>query len=182
VYRDLSIIAKRSVESARIQEIILREGRELVESVALFDLFEEADRPPGKSPGFQDMLSIQRNHSGRQDINKLHESIVERIGKETGARLRRCSQTMQVLERKVFQDRRSQQDYRRRTLCAEVLGKRVSADPPCPCRHEPTNLSEERSGTDYGNQRLLYEEKLTIEGARQRLKQKKERTAVRMPA
>ena len=33
VYRDLSIVAKRSLESARIQEIILREGRGLVESV-----------------------------------------------------------------------------------------------------------------------------------------------------
>jgi len=50
VYRDLSIIAKRSVESARIQEIILREGRELVESVALFDLFEGGKIDPWKKP------------------------------------------------------------------------------------------------------------------------------------
>ena len=89
VYRDLSIIAKRSVESARIQEIILREGRELVESVALFDLFEGGKIDPlEKALAFRICYRSRETTLDGKDINKLHESIVERIGKETGARLR----------------------------------------------------------------------------------------------
>jgi phenylalanyl-tRNA synthetase beta chain len=89
VYRDLSIIAKRSVESARIQEIIRHQGRELVESVTLFDVFEG-----GKIDPLENALAFRICYRSKdttldgKDINKLHESIVERIGKETGARLR----------------------------------------------------------------------------------------------
>jgi len=89
VYRDLSIIAKRSVENARIQEIILREGRELVESATLFDLFEgDKIDPLEKALAFRICYRSRETTLDGKDINKLHESIVERIGKETGARLR----------------------------------------------------------------------------------------------
>ena len=89
VYRDLSIVAKRSVESARIQEIILREGRELVESATLFDLFEGGKIDPSeKALAYRICYRSKETTLDGKDINKLHESIVERIGTETGARLR----------------------------------------------------------------------------------------------
>jgi phenylalanyl-tRNA synthetase beta chain len=89
VYRDLSIIAKRSMESARIQEIILREGKGLVESVTLFDLFEGGRIDPSeKALAFRLCYRSRETTLDGKDINKLHEDIIERIRKETGARLR----------------------------------------------------------------------------------------------
>jgi phenylalanyl-tRNA synthetase beta chain len=89
LYRDLSIVAKKSVECARIQEVILREGKELVESVTLFDLFEGGKiDPSGKAMAFRICYRSRETTLDGKDINKLHESIVEKIGKETGARLR----------------------------------------------------------------------------------------------
>ena len=89
VYRDLSIVAKRSLESARIQELILREGRGLVESVSLFDLFEGGKIDPSeKALAFRICYRSRENTLDGKDINKLHEDIIERIRKETGARLR----------------------------------------------------------------------------------------------
>jgi phenylalanyl-tRNA synthetase beta chain len=89
VYRDLSLVAKKSVECARIQAIILREGRELVESVALFDLFEGGRIGSSeKALAFRICYRSRESTLDGKDINKLHESIVEKIGQETGARLR----------------------------------------------------------------------------------------------
>jgi len=89
LYRDLSIIAKRNLESDRVQEIILREGRDLVESVTLFDVFEGGKIDPSeKALAFRICYRSRETTLDGKDINKLHENIVERIGKETGARLR----------------------------------------------------------------------------------------------
>ena len=89
VYRDLSLVAKKSVECERIQAIILLEGKELVESVALFDLFEGGKIGPSeKALAFRICYRSRESTLDGKDINKLHERIVERIGKETGARLR----------------------------------------------------------------------------------------------
>jgi phenylalanyl-tRNA synthetase beta chain len=89
VYRDLSIVAKRNLESAGIQEIILREGRGLVESVTLFDLFEGGKIDPSKKAlAFRICYRSKETTLDGKDINKLHESIMERIRKDTGARLR----------------------------------------------------------------------------------------------
>jgi len=89
VYRDLSIVAKRTLESARIQEIILREGKGLVESVTLFDLFEGGKIDPSeKALAFRICYRSKETTLDGKDINKLHESIMERIRKDTGAGLR----------------------------------------------------------------------------------------------
>ena len=89
VYRDLSLVVKKSVECEKIQAIILREGKELVESVSLFDLFEGGKIGPSeKALAFRICYRSRESTLDGKDINKLHESIVERIGKETGARLR----------------------------------------------------------------------------------------------
>jgi len=89
VYRDLSLVTKKSVECAKIQEIILREGAGLVESVTLFDLFEGGKIDPSeKALAFRICYRSREGTLEGKDINKLHESLVQRIGKETGARLR----------------------------------------------------------------------------------------------
>jgi len=61
----------------------------LVESVILFDVFEGGKIDPSeKALAFRICYRSRETTLDGKDINKLHENIVERIGKETGARLR----------------------------------------------------------------------------------------------
>jgi phenylalanyl-tRNA synthetase beta chain len=89
VLRDVSLVVGKGVESARVQEIIEREGGELVESVALFDLYEGGKIGPAeKALAFRICYRSKETTLDGRDINKLHERVIEILGKETGARLR----------------------------------------------------------------------------------------------
>jgi phenylalanyl-tRNA synthetase beta chain len=87
--RDVSLVVQKDVECGRVQEIIELEGGGLVESVSLFDLYEGGKIGRAeKALAFRICYrSIEATLDGRE-INKLHERIIERIEKETGARLR----------------------------------------------------------------------------------------------
>jgi phenylalanyl-tRNA synthetase beta chain len=89
VLRDVSLLVSKNVESARIQGIIEREGGDLVESVTLFDLYEGGKIGPAeKALAFRICYRSKETTLEGRDINKLHERIVEQVGRETGARLR----------------------------------------------------------------------------------------------
>jgi phenylalanyl-tRNA synthetase beta chain len=88
VVRDLSIIVDQKTESALIYDIIKREGEGLVESVKLFDLYEGEKMGP-----FKKTLSFRicyRSGEGTLDgdiVNRLHETIIDKVMKETGGTL-----------------------------------------------------------------------------------------------
>jgi phenylalanyl-tRNA synthetase beta chain len=89
VLRDVSLVVEKSVESARIRDIIEREGGELVESVILFDLYEGGKIGPNeKALAFRICYRSKETTLDGRDINNLHERVVEHVGRETGARLR----------------------------------------------------------------------------------------------
>lgn len=89
VLRDLCVIVDGGVECGRVQEVISREGGGMVESVSLFDHYEG-----GKLGPFEKSLAFRvcyRSREGTLDgktVNQLHQRIIERIGQETGGRLR----------------------------------------------------------------------------------------------
>ena len=89
VFRDISLTVQRQMESARIQAIIESEGGELIESVNLYDLYEG-----GKNDAAEKALTFRicyRSKEGTLDgkeINRLHETIINQIRQQTGARLR----------------------------------------------------------------------------------------------
>ena len=89
VVRDISLIVTNHLESVRINEIIEAAGGSLVESVRLYDLYEG-----GKIDAAEKALTfrIQYRSSDRtldgQEINELHDRIIQKIMEETGARLR----------------------------------------------------------------------------------------------
>ena len=89
VFRDISLIVQRQVESARIQEIAKREGGDLLESVHLYDLYEG-----GKIDRAEKAVHLRICYRSREgtlegkEINRLHEAIIKGIRRETGARLR----------------------------------------------------------------------------------------------
>lgn len=89
VYRDISIVLGREQESARITEIIRRKGGKLVESVHVFDLYEGKKIDPSeKAIAFNICYRSDRETLDGVEVNRLHDSIIDSIRKETGGRLR----------------------------------------------------------------------------------------------
>jgi len=89
VFRDISLLVERRIESARIIEIIRKEGGELLEAVQIFDLYEgEKIDPLEKAIAFRISYRSAHETLEGEKINNLHESIIDKIRHETGGRLR----------------------------------------------------------------------------------------------
>jgi phenylalanyl-tRNA synthetase beta chain len=89
VYRDISIIVSRQLESARVVEIIKREGGELVESVNIFDMYtgKKIDSSE-KAMAFRICYRSKHKTLEGSAVNQLHDSVIKKICLETGGRLR----------------------------------------------------------------------------------------------
>ena len=89
VYRDISMIVDRRLESARIFEFVEKEGGDLVESVHIFDLYEgEKINPSEKAIAFRICYRSEHGTLDGGKVNRVHESIIDRIRHETGGRLK----------------------------------------------------------------------------------------------
>ena len=89
VHRDLSLVLDRRIECAAITDIIKEEGGDLLESVHVFDLYE-GERIDQSEKAISFKLSFRSDHGtlDGEEINRLHESIVEKIRQKAGGRLR----------------------------------------------------------------------------------------------
>ena len=89
VYRDISIIVNREIESAVIREVIEKRGEDLVKSVELFDLYEGGKlNTSEKALALKICYRSRKNTLDGHEINLLHEDIIARIIKVTGGRQR----------------------------------------------------------------------------------------------
>jgi phenylalanyl-tRNA synthetase beta chain len=89
VYRDISIIVKRQLESYEIMQAIKQEGGELIESVRVFDYYQgEKMDPSEKALAFRICYRSKQRTLDGGEINRLHESVIDKIRRKTGARLR----------------------------------------------------------------------------------------------
>jgi phenylalanyl-tRNA synthetase beta chain len=89
VYRDISLIVDRQTETGKILELIGQEGGVLVESVRVFDVYEgDKIDPLEKALAFTICYRSEHETLDGKRINQVHDSIVDRIRKETGGRLR----------------------------------------------------------------------------------------------
>ncbi len=89
VYRDISLLVGLPVQSGRIMDIIRKEGKELVESIEIFDYYEGKNIASGhKALGFRISYRSTTGTLDGADVNRLHETIIDRIRKETGGTLR----------------------------------------------------------------------------------------------
>jgi phenylalanyl-tRNA synthetase beta chain len=89
VRRDISIIVNRSTETAMLINIVKEMGRDLVESVDIFDVYQ------GKQIAPQDKaLAVRVNYRSKEktltddEVNKIHEEVIGEIRRQTGGRLR----------------------------------------------------------------------------------------------
>jgi phenylalanyl-tRNA synthetase beta chain len=89
VYRDISIIVDRGLESARILDVVRHVGGELVESIHIFDVYQGKNIDPGeKAIAFSVVYRSRETTLDGDRVNRLHESIIDRLIKETGGRLK----------------------------------------------------------------------------------------------
>ncbi|RLB19206.1 MAG: phenylalanine--tRNA ligase subunit beta [Deltaproteobacteria bacterium] len=89
VYRDISMVLSRSVESGKVLSLIKEEGKSLVESVQIFDFYQGRKMAPNeKALGFRICYRSPEGTLEGAAVNDLHEKIIERIRRETGGRLR----------------------------------------------------------------------------------------------
>jgi phenylalanyl-tRNA synthetase beta chain len=89
VFRDVSLIVRRGVASAEVEETIKSEGGELIEAVNLYDYYEGGKIDPSeKALTFRVCYRSKRGTLDGQEINRLHERIINQIRQKTGGRLR----------------------------------------------------------------------------------------------
>jgi len=89
VFRDISLVVERQVQSENILKIIQSEGGGLVESVKLFDLYEGGKiKPSEKALTFRICYRSKDRTLDGSEINQLHETIIEKIRQKTDGRLR----------------------------------------------------------------------------------------------
>lgn len=89
VYRDLSIVLPKEVESEQVIRIIRQVGGELVEWVDIFDYFEGGKlAPQEKALAFRICYRSKEGTLEGEFVNQLHESIIKAIEEGIGGRLR----------------------------------------------------------------------------------------------
>jgi phenylalanyl-tRNA synthetase beta chain len=89
VWRDLSIEVDRNVESAIIEDIIKSNGKGLIESVNIFDLYEgEKFEESKKAISFRICFRSGEGTLDGKEVNDLYDSIIKEISKKTGGKLR----------------------------------------------------------------------------------------------
>jgi len=87
VWRDLTILVHKGVESSRIHGLISDE--DLVESVELIDLYQgERVGPSEKALTYRICYRSRERTLDRQEVGTVHEKILKKIGEETGGKLR----------------------------------------------------------------------------------------------
>jgi len=89
VHRDLSLVLDRRIECGAIMDIIKEEGRDLLESVHVFDLYEgERIDQSKKAISFKISFRSDRGTLDGEVVNGLYEAMVKKIGQKTGGKLR----------------------------------------------------------------------------------------------
>lgn len=89
VFRDLSVVVDKGVQSSQVKALIEHTGGGLVESVELYDVFEG-----GKIPEHERALTFRISFRSRdrtldgKEVNSLTEEIIDAINRELGGRLR----------------------------------------------------------------------------------------------
>lgn len=89
VKRDISIIINQSVESASIVSLAKQKGRNLVESVDIFDVYQ-GKGIDSKEKALAIRISYRSDKKTLTDkeVNRVHEEIIKEMRRKTGGRLR----------------------------------------------------------------------------------------------
>ncbi len=89
VRRDISIIVNRSIASTLLVNIVKDIGKDLVESVDIFDVYQGKQiAPQEKAVALGISYRSMKRTLTDDEVNNIHEDIIEEIRRQTGGRLR----------------------------------------------------------------------------------------------
>jgi phenylalanyl-tRNA synthetase beta chain len=89
VRRDISIIVNRSTDTAILINIVREMGKDLVESVDIFDAYQGKQiAPQEKAMALRISYRSDKRTLTDDEVNKIHEEVIEEICRQTGGRLR----------------------------------------------------------------------------------------------
>ena len=89
VKRDISIIIDQSVESAYIVNLAKQKGRNLVESVNIFDVYQgKGIDSREKSLAIRISYRSDKRTLTDKEVNRVHDEIIKEMRRKTGGRLR----------------------------------------------------------------------------------------------
>jgi len=89
IRRDISIIVNNSIGSAMIVSIVKEMGNDLVESVDIFDVYKGKQiAPQEKALAIRISYRSDKRTLTDDEVNKIHEAIIEEIRRQAGGRLR----------------------------------------------------------------------------------------------
>lgn len=89
VRRDISVIIKRSIETALLISIIKQRGKGLIESVDVFDVYQGKQIDPGEKA-----MAIRINYRSHKrtltddEVNTIQDEVIAELRRQTGGRLR----------------------------------------------------------------------------------------------
>lgn len=86
---DLAVVLKEEISAKRVEEIIREEGKNLIEGVTLFDIYQGEQVAPGhKSLAYSVVYRSNEKTLTDEEINPIQEKIVKRLTEELAASLR----------------------------------------------------------------------------------------------
>ncbi|NMA95132.1 MAG: phenylalanine--tRNA ligase subunit beta [Clostridiales bacterium] len=89
VDRDLSIVVKEDVLAGHVEAVIKAYGKELLESIELFDVYSGGQIPTGyKSMAYSLSYRASDRTLKDEDVGKIHDKVIKGLEKDIDARLR----------------------------------------------------------------------------------------------
>lgn len=87
--RDLAVVLKEEISAKKVEEIISQVGKDLIEGISLFDVYQGEQVAAGyKSLAYSIIYRSLDRTLTEQEINPIQEEIIQRLGRELGASLR----------------------------------------------------------------------------------------------
>jgi len=89
VVRDVALLVPADLPYSRPNELIRREGGDLVDEVKLFDVYQGGKIPAGyKSLGFSIYYRAEDRTLTDEEVNQIHSALLEILRKDLGAEIR----------------------------------------------------------------------------------------------
>jgi phenylalanyl-tRNA synthetase beta chain len=89
VTRDISVLIEARILVQQIEDIIRKQGSNMVETIKLFDVYKGSQAPEGKkSVAYSITYRLENKTLTDAEVNKVHEKILRSLEHQLGAQLR----------------------------------------------------------------------------------------------
>jgi phenylalanyl-tRNA synthetase beta chain len=90
VYRDIALVIDEDISGQRIWDVMHRFKNKFIEEIVIFDYYKGSSIPAGKkSLGYRIKYQSYDHTLTDREVNRWHEELVQVLGRELGAELRK---------------------------------------------------------------------------------------------